>query len=515
MQTEKEYLVLREIDAMRCESVGEYSLPDYNGDVKRVLAVNPRLSPDGKFVGDDTLEVSGGVTYDVVYIDKDDEVTHAEFSTDYSAAVRINSQTYVDSLVKTRVAGCNLRIVGPRKLSVKCSLESDVMITEEREHSVSGDAFLEYEPETLTSIAKIHTASFVSGESREISEEMAQLDGAISDEVEILLSDATFSLEGVTSDEDAIEIKGAIKASVLYRNGDEAPRLVTREIAYAESLEANTYGAEALDPYVQIGRVMGSVSATDDGVSISLSLTATSYASVARNASFEVVNDAYFKERGCANEYADFSYNEHVCTESRESRFEGQISLSDAGIEGGIEVIWSDAVARVDECALLDGSVKISGEIRFSGIGCKSDDEINPICYPVKFTLPFEENVNINCQTHGNMRVNCHATAFDAEIKITENDAMCSCDLILGVSLSSEKRQRCLGASNLTDEEYATDASVVTVYYPDASESLFEIAKRFHTSVSAIAVSNRLSESALASLERPLGAVGVNKLIIK
>ena len=39
MQTEKEYLTGREILGLRCESTGEYSLPDYNGDVKKVLMV--------------------------------------------------------------------------------------------------------------------------------------------------------------------------------------------------------------------------------------------------------------------------------------------------------------------------------------------------------------------------------------------------------------------------------------------------------------------------------------------
>ena len=59
MQTEKEYTVGREIHALRCESSGEYSLPDYNGDVKKVLFVRPKLFPSGKVVADGVLELSG------------------------------------------------------------------------------------------------------------------------------------------------------------------------------------------------------------------------------------------------------------------------------------------------------------------------------------------------------------------------------------------------------------------------------------------------------------------------
>ena len=88
-------------------------------------------------------------------------------------------------------------------------------------------------------------------------------------------------------------------------------------------------------------------------------------------------------------------------------------------------------------------------------------------------------------------------------------------DVTSFVTLSAQKRQRCLGASYLTDEEYSSDASVVTVYYPDASESLFTIAKKFHTSVGEIAVSNKLTESVFASSDAPLGMHGVKKLLIK
>ena len=143
MQTQKEYLSGREISALRCESLGDYSLPDYNGDVKKVLAVKAKVFPTGKFVGDDLLEFSGSIGYDVVYLDSENTVTHAEFTTDYDGAVRINSETYVDSDIATSVSSCNLRLVGPRKLSVKTLLDNDVRITESKRYDIPGDAFVE------------------------------------------------------------------------------------------------------------------------------------------------------------------------------------------------------------------------------------------------------------------------------------------------------------------------------------------------------------------------------------
>ena len=155
MQTEKEYLIGREISSLRCESVGEYSLPDYNGDVKKILMVKTKVFPTGKFVGDELLEFSGSVGYEVVYLDAENTVTHAEFSTDYDAAVKINAESYVDSDVRTSVSGCNIRLVGPRKMSVKCMLDNDVQISEKKSYGIVGDAFMEYEPELLLRCANV------------------------------------------------------------------------------------------------------------------------------------------------------------------------------------------------------------------------------------------------------------------------------------------------------------------------------------------------------------------------
>jgi hypothetical protein len=109
----------------------------------------------------------------------------------------------------------------------------------------------------------------------------------------------------------------------------------------------------------------------------------------------------------------------------------------------------------------------------------------------------------------------CAINASDVKIEFDENNILASCELMAFVNISSERRQRCLGASYVTDEEFNRDDSVVTVYYPDASESLFGIAKRFHTSVASIAEANRLTESVFSSSSKPLSTLGVGKLIIK
>jgi hypothetical protein len=113
------------------------------------------------------------------------------------------------------------------------------------------------------------------------------------------------------------------------------------------------------------------------------------------------------------------------------------------------------------------------------------------------------------------MRAHCAVVASDPKIIIDENNVFASVDIAMLVTVSAEQRQRCLGASYLTDEEYSRDESVITVYYPNSSESLFSIAKKFHTSVAAIAEANRLTQSVFAESGSPIGTADVKKLLIK
>lgn len=516
MQTEKEYLSGRDNVTLRCESVGEYSLPDYNGDVKKVLAVKTRVFPTGKFVGDDSLEFSGAVGYEVVYLDGENNVTHAEFSTDYDGAVRISSDTYVDSDVFTTVSSCNMRLVGPRKLSVKCSLDNEIRISERKCYEIVGDAFDEYEPQTSERSVNVLAQFFGSGEVKEFSDEIVSIDGAIADEVEILLTDAEFITDSIEKSDDDLNVKGNVRVTLLYRNGDEAPRTAFKEISFDEDVELDGASSlEALDVRVDITSLKGKVEPTEDGVSLIVTFVATPVVYGVKNTEIQLISDAYLKERGTSNDYSEFGYTEHICTETFEDKFESKIPASELEIDNHGEIIWSESTARVEKCDFVENGVQIDGEIRFSAIACQVSEDNTLSYFPVKFTLPFSKNVNVSCQKHDNMRINCSVRSTNTKIEIGENDVFASSDLSILITVNSQRRQRCLGASYLTDEEYARDESVVTVYYPDPSESLFEIAKRFHTSVSAIAQTNRLTESVFSSSNDAIGLSDIKKLIIK
>lgn len=515
MQTEKEYLSERSLIGLHSESAGEYTLPDYNGDVKRVLVINPRLSPGGKFINESSVEFSGVISYEVVYLDSENNIACAKFSTDYEIAVKTDPDVYEDSHVKTSLCGYNVRLLGPRKFSAKASLESDVRILESKSVSIDGDAFEENEPEILRVGAQVMKSVIAVGNESEHKEELLALDGAIEDEISVLLCDASYKMVSVNPDESGADIKAEIALRLLYKNAEDEITLKNVNLPYSARVDSSELcDCGSLICNIETTSINTEILPNESGVTINCTLCTLPSVRGLRNESLDLVKDAYLKEFGTINEYRDFDYTEHICTQSEERNISAKIPLTDICENEICDVIYANSIACVNECELVDFGVKVKGEVRFSAIVREENDgEQNYV--NARFVVPFEENVNINCQKHDNMRVECSAVSLDDKIVSTENGVLASAALLITVTLNSNKRQRCLGACSLTDERYEKEKSVVIAYYPDSSESIFEIAKRFRTSPLKIAEDNALSESAFAAKDAPVSSFGYKKLLIK
>ena len=90
-----------------------------------------------------------------------------------------------------------------------------------------------------------------------------------------------------------------------------------------------------------------------------------------------------------------------------------------------------------------------------------------------------------------------------------------SSNIVGYISASAEKSCRVVSAVDENDERYARDPSLISVYYPVPEESLFDVARLFHISVTRLAQINELSESVLASSEERGSLAGIDRLMIK
>ena len=113
------------------------------------------------------------------------------------------------------------------------------------------------------------------------------------------------------------------------------------------------------------------------------------------------------------------------------------------------------------------------------------------------------------------MRFDVRVVAHSISTGIDSESINASCTLEANAVVYEEKSLRILTTSTAKETEpFEKNDSQIKVYYPAAGDTLFSVAKRFHTSSVKVATDNSIAESVFAS-DNPDGKLaGIKRLII-
>ena len=498
------------------ESRADYSLPDYLGDVRKILFTNLSLRPSGRFAGGDEVEFSGVVVYNVVYLDAEGNLSSAEFTSDYDYSVKCSADSYKDSISDTRVSGCSIRLTGPRKITARASLVGSVRLSEEGRISVSGSAFEgETSPEISTKTVSIRSSVPSSVLEREYAEELASLEGAIADEVSVIYSSAEATVDSLEPEDETVNVKGKLRMMAIICNGETPAYKVDKTVGFEETIPFEAISADMrLWPELTVSSLKSSVNATDSGCEVVLSGIVEFSIIGEHNEGVELLLDGYLKSGPTENSYENFHFTELVDLSSAKGSHSAELERSELESDNLHEILFLTATPKVERTLVEDGKVSIIGEVRYSGIASEIiDDKVSYV--GIKFSSPFATNVNTDCQNDEKMQVDAKVMAYNASATLDANKLYATCTLESCVTVCEEKDEKILVVcSKKEGEVYESVGACITVYYPTEDDTLFSVAKRFHTSGLKVARDNDISESVFAS-DNPEGKLtGVKKLLI-
>ncbi len=501
-----------------CESSCEYTLPDYMGDVKKILSVSATAIPSGKFVNDGAVEFSGIVSYDVLYADSDGKLTKIQASSDYDLSQASDMEKYNDSLADCRVAASSLRLSGPRKMTLRSSLVCTVRINESEDVSCAGDALdMGDMLETATKSIRIEKALFGSSPEREYAEETSKLTSVSADDIEIIgTSGAVRIIESVPT-EDGVTVIGELIITSIIRTEEQPPFAIKKTVPFEEniSLEGVTADMKVMaDGYLT--SVTTGVAEDNDGACVTVNAICEFACVAGVNEDLSVNTDAYLKNRDTVCEYEDFSYTELVCMANSDGTVSYDVLRSEIGCGSVREILTLSADAKSVEKQLCADKLILKGDMSVYGVACEINEDNSTNYIPIKFNFPFETNVNIGCQIQEDSSVECYVSCVDTDSALDSEVFSVKCVLKIGYRVSKKSNIRRLKSCvSSGDAEYSETKSCITVYYPEECETLFGIAKKFHTSSSKIASDNNLSESVALTSDTTDSLLGVKKLIIR
>ena len=498
------------------ESAADYSLPDYLGDVRKILFTDAALRPSGRFAGGDEVEFSGVVVYNVVYLDADNKLSSVEFTSDYDYSVKCSGENYKDSISNTRVSNYAIRLMGPRKMSARASLVGSVNLSESESLSVSGSAFeADNSPEVNTKTVKIRSTKLSDLCEREYAEQIARLDGAIADEVSVVYCGAEPSVDSVSADDGSVCVKGKLRMYAIIKNADTPAYQVDKTVSFEENLSFDSVNDDMfLTPELSVTSLKSSINADDAGCEVVLSGIVEFCIVGDSNENVDLTTDAYLKSSPTENSYEDFSYLKLLDCCSVKGSHNAELDREQIESDSLHDVVFLTATPKVERVQCEDGCVNILGEIRYSGVASEIvDDKTSYVS--IKFSSPFATNVNTSCQNSENTQVEAKVMASNASATLDANNLYATCQLESCVTLCEHRSERILSSCSKSDSEsYESVGATITVYYPTEEDTLFSVAKRFHTSSLKVARDNDISESVFA-IDNPDGKLtGVKKLII-
>lgn len=499
------------------ESTAEYVLPDYLGDVRKILFTSASVRPAGKLVGGDRVECSGIVAYNMIYLDAEDNLSSAEFTSDYDYSLKCPTENCRDILADTRVSGYSIRLVGPRKIAAKASVVGSAMLTCDEKLCLDGDAISDRSDlELAKRRINIRHTEISSTMEREYAEALTKLDSAIAEEVSVIHCDAKALVESAEYDDGSVKLKGKFRIGAVIKNGEAGAYLAEKTLNFEESVpfEKADENMKFL-PDITLTSLKPVVNACEDGCEVVLSGILELSVIGEKNDTVEIVTDGYLKECASACSYEDFTYNEFLDLASIKTSHSASIPRSEVETGKIREVIFLNAEPRVDSLTRESDGIKILGEIKYSGVASELDEEGKISYLMLKFSSPFDINVNNDCQNNEKIRHDIKVKAHSASASIDSDNLSVSCSLEVTGVICEEKSRNILTSMSVEDgESFVKEGGKIIVYYPTAEDTLFSVSKRFHTSSLKVAADNALTEAVMSRDNEERKLSGVKKLII-
>ena len=498
----------------------EYTLPDYMGDIKRVLGASASAVPAGKFISDGTLELSGLVNFEVIYSDSDGKLTAFTASADLDVKEGVDTSGEVDASMELGAGAVSLRVIGPRRIALRSAVTVSVTVSEESRSDIGGDVFGESsreDVETMSVGIKALSSRFYTSGAREYAEEACRLVGVTSDEVEIIATSGRVNVTEATAEDGGVRVKGEMIITALVRTDEQPPFAIKKIIPFDERVEiegAETGNGVSASAYL----TSETVGIAEDGDATVLSANAICEIGVrlSENRNIELIKDAYLIDRETRSAYERLDYLEEVARLRIDSELSHKVKRSELGISEAREIVLVNAEPKIEEKHATGDGARITGVCRISGVACEISASGEPVYSPFKTEAPFTVSASSTSRIPDGAELECMIRVGDIECTLEPDALSVSTDLFGEVRvITAHSIERLASCSAVGEERIDTPPSEIVVYYPDADETLYDVSKLHHARMADVAAKCGVSvEASTNDGVTPLRSLGIKHVML-
>lgn len=469
----------------RVEVSGDFILPDSVPDAKSVLHVNATARRKDVFLSENRLEYEGEINYDVLYLSESGEIGHLNYKSDLNGGVNIkglnSDSTAVLSLLSPSVTA---RLSNPRRVGIRTKLPVQIRAYENaRDTGDDGipDGEVEKWEESVESLCVCCACDKGIGVSEDI---VIPTD---KDEIDTLA--AIYAKPVVTelrASDGKVVFRGEINITLLYTTADGEYESFSKKIPVSHIIQ--TDGAEDGDEckgeivvYDMNGEVSGDVNGSKRVVE--LDFLYDIYACCMRNREESVVTDVYFLDKNCQNEYKPVKFK------SLEKMITMNTTVSEKTENDGKKVkrvLLATCDTEDCECKYDGNRIVCTGNVIFNCVALYEDG-----VGTMNFTLPFKaESETVKLSQNAQLFAQCCTS--EAKVRADGDFIYGNTEVYITVEVIETDEKNALSTCTAGDD--ANEVILpLTLYYPTKDDSLWSVAKKYHTKISDIISANSLN----------------------
>ncbi|MBO5213081.1 MAG: DUF3794 domain-containing protein [Clostridia bacterium] len=479
----------------------DFSLPDYVPEVRRVLFAKASVLPESKFISEATsssfVEFGGTVTYAIIYVDDEGRLCSTPLSSSFEEKASLSTHpstvfidTYVDNL--------SLRVVAPRKLSLKTRLKSKLYSFEDNEYSESikpkssaDELYIERLGRSITSLG-VKSASM---QNIGISE---KFDTPPAKNPVPIWCDADICIKNSTAKSGYVEVGCDVHIKCLCECEGEIITL-SKTIPLYEDIECN--GAEEKDSVRATGRCVSlTISSEENAESSSLffDVRCEIDCDVYGNYENNVTCDCFSTKCEVDASYKSIDVFSSLCAQNRSFSVNENVRRKSKDMSEIIDVSLNPVV---DKAEIKNSKLSFIGTLKANVIGKSLPNENAQWEYVCEtYDIPFKYDTDISSENEIFSRVN--ANAFNCNARIDDDKISLNTEIYISYCAIAKESVKILDTAQLkTENEFEQNEACIKIYFPKSGDTLWDIAKRYHTRTKDIIEQNSLEDVSLKGIE--------------
>lgn len=474
----------------------EFNLPDYIPEIRKMLTVKSGVLPESKYLADkgngSQLDFGGTVTYLVIYTDDEGNLCSTPLSSTYEASTQLNSHPE-SVIIDTVVDNTSLRVNAPRRITIKTRLKSRILGFEKNEleekitpKSSADEMYLQRAGKKVRAME----IEQVSLQNIRISD---KLDTQGNKSARPIWCDASLVITECKAQNKSIMVRGEATVKCVCHNEDGSITF-TKSLPIVEEIEAEN--SRAGDTASVNGRCISlsiSNELNDDSNQLFFDLNCELEGIASRNREEYLTSDCYSTKYETESTYKEIDTYSAIKSQNSSFTVSEVIKRKNNEAKEIIDILASPVWEKTE---IKGQKASIIGKIELNIIGKGEEKENGEVEYiNDTYDMPFKYDTDLGeapfeCIVRNNLTLGNVNGRYDTD-KLFVN-----CEVFLAQDIINKARTEVLDTAVIKkDKLIKSNSACVQVYFPKDGDNLWEIAKKYHSTVNQIAEQNEIEAS--------------------